>query len=314
LSFGSQDAVKAKIVTADELVELASAFGLEHVADELGVLARVAIRIEYDNRPVDRGGSKLGGLPDLPPELDWPEWNRRPLAHLAQIDLREIAALDEDDVLPVGWLWFFWDAISVAFWTSGNEYGEQAGWGTDASDRGSARGLLAGSDLSLSSARHDGLPSEGVLPEVAVRFDRQLTLPPWESSLVQALDLDRYELDRYVELSLALGVAETGSANATEYELSPNHRLLGHPDQLQSDMAVECELVTSGLSWSDYSGGLQPEIANRALDWRLLLQLGSDEDRLGVMWGDVGRLYFWIREQDLRARHFDEAWLLLQCA
>jgi Domain of unknown function (DUF1963) len=58
-------------------------------------------------------------------------------------------------------------------------------------------------------------------------------------------------------------------------------------------MAIECELVTSGLNWNDYSGRLRGEIANRALDWRLLLQLGSDEERLGVMWGDVGRLYFW---------------------
>jgi uncharacterized protein YwqG len=302
-------------VTADELVELASEFGLERVAAELGVLARLAIRMEYDTRPIERGDSKVGGLPDLPPGVDWPEWKQRPLAHLGQIDLRDVAPFDEEKVLPTaGWLWFFWDAISVAFWSSGTEHGEQAGWGNDASDRGSSRVLFARPDVPLSPARHERLPSESVLPEAAVGFQGQLTLPPWESSLIEALELNRYELDRYVELWLALAIAETGSADATEYELSPNHRLLGYPDQIQGDMAVECELVTSGLSWSDYGGALHLQVANQALDWRLLLQLGSDEDRLGVTWGDVGRLYFWIREQDLRARHFDDIWLLLQCA
>ena len=32
-------------------------------------------------------------------------------------------------------------------------------------------------------------------------------------------------------------------------------------------------------------------------DWRLLLQVNSD-DYAGWMWGDVGRVYFWIRRQD----------------
>ena len=31
------------------------------------------------------------------------------------------------------------------------------------------------------------------------------------------------------------------------------------------------------------------------------------------MWGDLGRLYYWIREQDLRRQAFDASWLVLQC-
>ncbi len=31
------------------------------------------------------------------------------------------------------------------------------------------------------------------------------------------------------------------------------------------------------------------------------------------MWGDAGRLYFMIREEDLAARRFEDCWMTLQC-
>lgn len=31
------------------------------------------------------------------------------------------------------------------------------------------------------------------------------------------------------------------------------------------------------------------------------------------MWGDVGRLYFWIKDADLAAGRWDEVWACLQC-
>lgn len=50
-----------------------------------------------------------------------------------------------------------------------------------------------------------------------------------------------------------------------------------------------------------------------AEDWQLLLQIDSDEENLGAMWGDCGRVYFWIRQQDLQKRDFSNVWLVLQC-
>jgi uncharacterized protein YwqG len=48
------------------------------------------------------------------------------------------------------------------------------------------------------------------------------------------------------------------------------------------------------------------------MDWHLLLQVDS-EQAAGMMWGDVGRLYYWIRSKDLKAGNFDNVWLVLQC-
>ena len=67
----------------------------------------------------------------------------------------------------------------------------------------------------------------------------------------------------------------------------PIHRMLGHPDAVQDDPR-----------------------ANR--NTCLLLQIDSDED-IGMMWGDVGRLYYLIEHADLAARRFERCRLTFQC-
>ena len=81
-------------------------------------------------------------------------------------------------------------------------------------------------------------------------------------------------------------------------------------------MRLECQLVTNGLYCGDATGYQDPRRASLELgasDWQLLLQIDSDEERLGWMWGDVGRVYFWIRRQDLASADFEGAWAVLQC-
>jgi hypothetical protein len=54
------------------------------------------------------------------------------------------------------------------------------------------------------------------------------------------------------------------------------------------------------------------ELESGRYDWILLLQLDSDDDA-GMMWGDVGMLYFWIKREDLKKENFDNVWMILQC-
>ena len=96
---------------------------------------------------------------------------------------------------------------------------------------------------------------------------------------------------------------------------SPSHRMFGHSANVQGDMQLEAQLVTSGLYGGDPSGDNDPRakaLEAGSSDWVLLLQLDSD-DRAGLMWGDAGMLYYWIRLNDLLARRFDRAWMTLQC-
>jgi uncharacterized protein YwqG len=94
------------------------------------------------------------------------------------------------------------------------------------------------------------------------------------------------------------------------------HRLLGHPQLIQNPMELECQLASNGV----YCGGPEgyesekaKHLQSGAADWRLLLQIDTDEEGPGWMWGDVGRIYFWIKEHDLKNLRFRDAWLILQC-
>lgn len=74
-------------------------------------------RKESDSVPV--GNSKIGGYPDLPPEISYPimsgfsegddHYAESAMQLAAQINLADIAAYDKDDLLPhTGMLYFFW--------------------------------------------------------------------------------------------------------------------------------------------------------------------------------------------------------------
>ena len=88
----------------------------------------------------------------------------------------------------------------------------------------------------------------------------------------------------------------------------------GHPYPVQDpDMRLQCQLVTNGIYLGEaegYRSARAKELAAGAEDWVFLAQIASSEH--GRMWGDSGMLYIWIRKQDLAARAFDKAWVILQ--
>jgi hypothetical protein len=58
--------------------------------------------------------------------------------------------------------------------------------------------------------------------------------------------------------------------------------------------------------------GPSTEQLARAGEWQLVLQIDSDI-RVGMEWGDVGRLYLRVRKHDLAASRFDRCWMIMQC-
>ncbi len=63
-------------------------------ADQLISLIKPQIRISLRPMPmgdIAPGASRVGGLPDLPPQVPWPHWRGGPLDFLAQFNLAELA-------------------------------------------------------------------------------------------------------------------------------------------------------------------------------------------------------------------------------
>lgn len=278
----------------------------ELAALNLPSLARPSVRLATQRVPDARleiGNSRIGGVPDVPPGFEWPRWmptdarnqqhhpNRlAPLGFIAQFDLRAIPQIDK--ALPdTGWLYFFYDLYCQP-------------WGFDPADRGCCRVIYADCDRTalVRTQPPDDAAKEHVFEPCFVESWTEVTLPENLSRVKYGSPgFDAYHA-LCDELSQRGGLTQ--------------HRLLGHAQPIQNEMELECQLVSSGLYCGD-SSGYQSEQArvlkSGAADWRLLLQIDTDEEGPGWMWGDVGRIYFWIRKQDLAARRFDDVWLIFQC-
>jgi uncharacterized protein YwqG len=241
-----------------------------------------------------RSNSYLGGSPPDYDGFTWPKKEGRPLSFIACIDLSEVADRSDIRWLPKGGhLLFFYDV-------------EEQPWGFDPKDSNGWKVNYVSDSVSFigESSPPDGLSSDYRLPRKYVAFQK-ISLPPsWDHPDVASLELDDSEIDKYVEFRSEL------------FGQEPHHQMAGYADPIQgAEMELECQLVSNGLYCGDSSGYEAPrakELAEGASDWRLLLQVDSDEE-LDAMWGDGGMLYFWVRQQDAQNGNFERSWLVLQC-
>lgn len=283
------------------------------------------------------GRTRLGGVPDVPEGFRWPTRRRTrvrygahieagaPLAFVAQINLAELPPIDEaEPQLPAhGMLWFFYDARFLTFDAEDADgfhvvYSEA---GPDDLRRAEARALV-GED-----------PFE-VFDPVVLAPRAELSLPSAYADPERGLPImDEDELETYHELVERRDLRGAEAHASTDDEGLPTlpppvHRVLGWPHLIQGDnMEAECEASTrrgrgvlgrlGGAVRSATLGGSR-EDEGRAFErtardsWRLLLQVDSDE-AAGMMWGDAGMLYFWIRDDDLAARRFERVWCVMEC-
>lgn len=230
------------------------------------------------------GRSHFGGGPGLPEGVAWPEREGRRLEFLARISLPEVQQTLAMDWLPSeGALLFFYDL-------------EEQPWGYESSDRGSW------AVLHVPDADAEPEPGSPV-PFRPIGFRRIESYPSCEREDVEALSLEDDEDDAYVELM------------ESPFEGLPQHQIGGFPAPIQSDdMELQCQLaVTDSMSNHPGAEARKAAIRSAAKEWRLLLQVDSDED-LGFSWGgNWGLLYFWVQAEPARAGDFRDVWLVLQC-
>ncbi|MCH9694513.1 MAG: DUF1963 domain-containing protein [Gammaproteobacteria bacterium] len=261
-----------------------STVSFEELLDSVRPHFRPALRLR---NTVDPSTSFLGGLPKLPQSIPWPEKDGRPLSFLAAIDLSSVANFALTPWLPAqGHLLFFYDI-------------EEQPWGFDPNDRGSW------SVIYTEQQSEDRLGSAEPLTKSYVDFESFDSIPDWQRFDALGISLSEAEVDTYVD-----GIYDTEGDDE-------EHQIGGYPGVIQGDtMELECQLASNNIYVGGPEGYNEAEaeaLRDGAEDWRLLFQHSGDDEQ-GLMWGDCGRIYFWVKEQDAQKGDFSNAWLILQCS
>lgn len=240
----------------------------------------------------EQTASHLGGSPLATPDLIWPSRDGRPLAFLARVDLAQLQrTLPVEWLPPNGALLFFYDVA------------EQP-WGFDPKDRDGWRVVYLENPELAEMPFPLTLDAANRLPRQFLAFHAIRSYPSCQRDAVAALQFSDAELEQYDALQLRV------------FGDRPRHQLAGYPTPIQNDdMESESQFASHGIDLGDSGAGSTPRamaLREGSSEWRLLFQIDSD-DAADMMWGDVGTIYFWIREPDARARQFEACWLILQC-
>lgn len=244
------------------------------------------------------GSTKIGGVPHLPSGWEWPTetYTRQirsfftlfgakpkeitvtePYTFIAQVNLAEIKQLDKEQLLPArGFLYFFCLRKTTDCWLV--KYYDQ--------------------DLqNVAAIQFPDVLSQGERYGACVVDMKEYVNLPYNRESFQGIVTDE-ENDQILQI------------------LDPErttHKLLGYADEIQSEMECECEMQESDVNYGKLVGKEKEAFHKHAeAEWQLLLQIDSDENA-NMMFGDAGRLYYWIRKTDLQQLRFDKVQMIMQC-
>lgn len=242
----------------------------------------------------EKTASFLGGSPIADNKYNWPQKDDRPLTFIAQLDLRQLNESSPTDWLPnTGSLIFFYDS-------------KDQPWGFDPKDAGGWHveylPELEGSSSEIPVPA--SLNPDFQIAKQHLRFKTITVLPSMDRDAIFNMNFSSEERDIYTALQ------------SRPFNDEPKHQLSGYPYPIQNDqMENECQLASNGLYCGDgkaYSSSRGRQLLANPSDWRLLLQIDTDDD-LDIMWGDSGMIYFWIKQTDALEKRFDKTWVILQC-
>ncbi len=284
----------------EAIIELINESDLADISHKLDKLIQESLQII--TKPIGKetiviGKSRIGGMPDLPDNIKWAENKGKPLSFIGQFNMKEIAPHFNSNPLPdKGMLYFFYDS-------------ENQPWGFEPENKDGWKIIYYDGDTSNLKRREAPLNLKPyyIFKPCSINFQKEFTLPDFDSAY-----FDEIKKNKVIEKKLY----------ALLYKIVPEdlkigiiHRLLGYPDTIEGDMALECQLASNGIDFNNlnkYKNQNIEKLKEEALDWTFLLQIDSDDINTGMSWENFGRLYFWIKKTDLKNRNFDNSWVILQ--
>jgi uncharacterized protein YwqG len=253
------------------------------------------------------GASRVGGWPDLSQGTSWPNWQHRPMAFLAQINLAEAHLVQPSLRLPKsGLLSFFLGCGDETYEKDGDRrsrYMVDPTVGTRDGVNDGWKVIFTESTENLERRRCSESPLPELFEPCAVGFRaRGLSLPDEDTVAYSLLEFEDDERDDYNELLSQLKPSDECFSE----------QLMGFPQLIQgTPPEMMCELAFRGLDpwrYPDQASDGYPDLANGASGWGLLLQLTSNSSAK-FCWGDAGHLYFYGDRHAMEAGDFSKIWV-----
>jgi uncharacterized protein YwqG len=330
----------------NEVAQQLTDAGLGRVAFKLALLARERVCLtafKEEEEPT----SRLGGRPNLAPDLAWPEWGEEPLAFVAQLDLAAIPEIAGLDLPRSGALYFFYRVLQHAQ-NRRPRVGRNPVTGEVIKIPAKKVAKSQGAKASKSSGRPNfrvlysaerlaelplyGFPNEleeeyryrGVSLEAGTA---ELSMPFPNDPVLWPLCLVREEQEQYLSFIRQLAESRETFRGRAGSDIG-EHAVGGYPNYIQRDPRLGAELVASGLyprvevrdrnpatgesitSKDDES--LLEEAEAAMQDWQSLFLVDSEQSA-DILWGDMGRLYYLIRKDDLQKGAFENVWMEFDC-
>jgi uncharacterized protein YwqG len=292
----------------DELQRKLSDAGLAAFAQPITQLARPCLRVLRAVVPEDQvlpGASKFGGSPDVPANFVWPESaggkKPEPMEFVAQVRLSDLPKPFPETLPASGLLSFFnhWKGGRIFYFSEETRLQRtQAPFArVEPAPSGFWNTLRSGLGLAASPRR--------IYRSASLRFEPALSPADGNSSMSEQLHLSESDSETYMELCEEW----RGGGLADDVR----HQMFGHADPIQGEMELGCDFQRLGQE-ERWDSPRERYLA-AARNWVLLLQVDSDdgENGPGWMWGDGGKVYFWIHRDDLAAGAFNRAIAIEQC-
>jgi uncharacterized protein YwqG len=258
------------------------------------------------------GGSRIGGLPDLPETLSWPIYDGQAMAFLAQVNCSELESNFVPNLPDRGWLYFFasepniWHGIPhrVLYFDGLIDDLQQTSLPGDAKTPFaifSSYQYRFETGFSLYSTvfdetfgkRHmDGLIDDNMFGKVIDLFQAERDrIGGFPMSFHPFSEFFAYLALNGLDLMCKYGTSE----QYLEYQIERKKMEETDPEHARFLRTEVLSQIREYTKDGDYH-------KERMKDLRTLLVLGSDGDEM--MWGDLGFLQFFIFKEDLEKRDF----------
>lgn len=263
--------------------------GLEEYKNELIKYIYPSVRLigePLNEDEIPLGSSKIGGRPDVPNGFTWPKSKKNKyFSFICQLNCKDFVNYKLEDIPRDGILYFFYPSCIV--------FGGIDPLGTEA-----LVFYVSNTDNLVRLDAPDDMDKNWIYSACKVHTKMELTLPPSESSIIQSLGI-KFFSDKYWSYNEFYSIFYQKWVARDLY----SNRFLGHPDQMQEDLQFYSSKIWNNMN----------EEKSDPIEWRLLLQIDSEYEKTGMMWGDSGKLYFMIRSKDLKKNAFHQCIAIYQC-